>query len=98
MVGEIRDHETAEIAIRRRSPATWSSTLHTNDAAGAVTRLLDMGSRLTFSLVLVGVFAQRLVRPLCQVPAAPRVVPQAFAQRRCARGQVRPGEGACGWA
>jgi type IV pilus assembly protein PilB len=67
MVGEIRDGETAEIAIRAAMTGHLVlSTLHTNDAAGAVTRLLDMGIEpfLVASTVL-GVTAQRLVRVVC---------------------------------
>jgi general secretion pathway protein E len=68
MVGEIRDKETAEIAIH--SALTGHivfSTLHTNDASGAVTRLLDMGiESFLVSSSLVGVLAQRLVRVICQ--------------------------------
>lgn len=67
MVGEIRDGETAEIAIRAALTGHQVfSTLHTNDAAGAVTRLLDMGvEAFLISSSLVGVLAQRLVRRLC---------------------------------
>ena len=67
MVGEIRDQETAEIAIRAALTGHLVlSTLHTNDAAGAVTRLIDMGIEpfLVASSVL-GVIAQRLVRRIC---------------------------------
>jgi general secretion pathway protein E len=67
MVGEIRDFETAEIAIRAAMTGhSVYSTLHTNDAASAVTRLADMGveSYLVASS-LAAVLAQRLVRLLC---------------------------------
>ena len=67
MVGEIRDLETAQIAIRSALTGHLVfSTLHTNDAASAVTRLLDMGVEpfLTASS-LQGILAQRLVRRLC---------------------------------
>jgi len=67
MVGEIRDRETAEIAIRAANTGHLVlSTLHTNDAAGAFTRLIDMGIEpfLVASSVL-GVVAQRLVRLIC---------------------------------
>ena len=67
MVGEIRDHETADIAIESALTGHLVfSTLHTNDAAGAITRLQDMGveSYLISSSVL-GVQAQRLVRRVC---------------------------------
>ncbi|HMS55167.1 MAG TPA: ATPase, T2SS/T4P/T4SS family [Fimbriimonadaceae bacterium] len=73
MVGEIRDHETAEIAIHAALTGHLVfSTLHTNDAPGAITRLLDMGVEPYLAASsLVGVVAQRLVRrncPNCAVP------------------------------
>lgn len=67
MVGEIRDTETAEIAVRAANTGHLVlSTLHTNDAPGAITRLVDMGIEpfLVASSVLV-VVAQRLVRRIC---------------------------------
>lgn len=73
MVGEIRDHETAEIAIHAALTGHLVfSTLHTNDAAGAITRLLDMGveSYLVASS-LIGAVAQRLVRRICAFCAEP---------------------------
>ncbi len=67
MVGEIRDGETAEIAIRAALTGHQVfSTLHTNDAPGAITRLIDMGVEpFLISSSLAGVLAQRLVRRLC---------------------------------
>lgn len=67
MVGEIRDAETAEVAIQAALTGHLVlSTLHTNDSAGAVTRLLDMGiAPFKISAALVGVVAQRLVRNIC---------------------------------
>ncbi len=67
MVGEIRDRETAEIAIQSALTGHMVfSTLHTNDAATAITRLLDMGIEpFLVSSSLIGVLAQRLVRTLC---------------------------------
>jgi type IV pilus assembly protein PilB len=67
MVGEIRDFETAEIAIRAALTGHQVfSTLHTNDSAGAVTRLIDMGVEpFLISSSLEGVLAQRLVRRIC---------------------------------
>ncbi|MEW6740390.1 MAG: type II secretion system ATPase GspE [Nitrospirota bacterium] len=67
MVGEIRDRETAEIAIHAALTGHLVfSTLHTNDAPGAVTRLLDMGIEgFLVASSLVGVLAQRLVRVIC---------------------------------
>ncbi len=67
MVGEIRDRETADIAIRAALTGHLVfSTLHTNDAAGAVTRLIDMGVEpFLLASSLEGVLAQRLVRQIC---------------------------------
>jgi general secretion pathway protein E len=67
MVGEIRDHETAEIAIHAALTGHMLfSTLHTNDSAGAVTRLLDMGVEPYLAASsIIGVIAQRLVRRNC---------------------------------
>lgn len=73
MVGEIRDTETAEIAIQASLTGHLVlSTLHTNDSAGAISRLLDMGVEpFLVSSSLLAVLAQRLVRrlcPKCRVP------------------------------
>jgi general secretion pathway protein E len=67
MVGEIRDRETAEIAIHAALTGHLVfSTLHTNDAAGAVTRLLDMGIEpYLISSSVIAIIAQRLVRLIC---------------------------------
>jgi len=67
MVGEIRDPETAEISIQAALTGHLVfSTVHTNDAAGAITRLLDMGiENFLISSALLGVLAQRLVRVIC---------------------------------
>ncbi|MHC4645088.1 MAG: GspE/PulE family protein [Planctomycetota bacterium] len=67
MVGEIRDRETADIAIRAALTGHLVfSTLHTNDAPGAVTRLLDMGVEpFLLASSLEAVLAQRLVRKIC---------------------------------
>jgi general secretion pathway protein E len=76
MIGEIRDVETANIAIQSSLTGHLVlSTLHTNDAPSAVTRLVDMGVEpYLLSSTLVGVLAQRLVRkicPDCKEPYAP---------------------------
>ncbi len=73
MVGEIRDHETAEIAIHASLTGHLVlSTLHTNDAAGAVTRLIEMDVQpFLISSSVLGVIAQRLVRRLCPVCKQP---------------------------
>ena len=67
MVGEIRDHETAEVAVRSSMTGHLVlSTLHTNSAVGSVTRLIDMGvERYLLAPMLTGLIAQRLVRRLC---------------------------------
>jgi general secretion pathway protein E len=67
MVGEIRDRETAEIAINASLTGHLVlSTLHTNDAPGAITRLIDMGIEpFLVSSSVVGVLAQRLIRVVC---------------------------------
>lgn len=76
LVGEIRDYETAEIAIQSALTGHLVfSTLHTNDAAGAVTRLMEMGAEdYLISSCLLGLMAQRLVRvlcPHCRIPSRP---------------------------
>jgi type IV pilus assembly protein PilB len=76
MVGEIRDRETADIAIRAALTGHLVfSTLHTNDAPGAVTRLLDMGLEpFLLASSIEGILAQRLVRktcPKCKEPYQP---------------------------
>ena len=67
MIGEIRDRETADIAIRAALTGHFVySTLHTNDAPSAITRLTDMGvENYLISSSLVSVLAQRLVRVIC---------------------------------
>jgi len=76
LIGEIRDAETAEIAIHSALTGHLVlSTLHTNDAPSAVTRLIDMGMEdYLLSSTIIGILAQRLVRvacPYCQVPCTP---------------------------
>ena len=68
LVGEIRDKETAEIAINAALTGHLVlSTLHTNDAVGAITRLQDMGvESFLISSVLCGVLSQRLARKICK--------------------------------
>ncbi len=76
LIGEIRDAETAEIAIHSALTGHLVlSTLHTNDAPSAITRLLNMGMEdYLLSSTVIGILAQRLVRlacPECQVPDTP---------------------------
>ena len=75
MVGEIRDHETAEISIHAALTGhVVFSTLHTNDAPSAITRLLDMGVEpFLAASSIVGVLAQRLVRVNCKSCSAPHL-------------------------
>jgi len=76
MVGEIRDPETADIAINAALTGHLVfSTLHTNDAAGAITRLLDMGVEpYLVASTLIGSIAQRLVRRICTKCKTPTTV------------------------
>lgn len=73
MVGEIRDAETARIALQSALTGHLVfSTVHTNDAASAYTRLLDLGvEEFLLNAALVSVVAQRLARKLCQHCAEP---------------------------
>jgi general secretion pathway protein E len=90
MIGEIRDLETAEMAIQAALTGHLVlSTLHTNDAPSAITRLLDLGvpSYLINSTVL-GVMAQRLVRTLC--PHCKKATPTTEEQRTTWRALVAP--------
>lgn len=68
MVGEIRDQQTAEVAVRSSMTGHFVlSTLHTNSAIGSITRLIDMGvERYLLAPMVVGLIAQRLVRRLCE--------------------------------
>jgi len=89
MVGEIRDGETAQIAVQAALTGHLVlSTLHTNSAAAAVTRLRDMGVEdYLLTAVLRGIMAQRLVRRLCPncrqtTPAAPELVSRFGLEKR----------------
>src|SRR6202163_5000624 len=81
MVGEIRDRETGDVAIRSSLTGHFVySTLHTNDAPSAITRLTDMGvENYLITSSLVAVLAQRLVRvicPQCKAPGGTAVTPE----------------------
>ncbi|HEX4955348.1 MAG TPA: GspE/PulE family protein [Thermoanaerobaculia bacterium] len=82
MVGEIRDGETANYAIQAALTGHLVfSTLHTNDAASAITRLAELGvERFLVSSTLIGVLAQRLVRKVCPHCAADRYLTEEEAQ------------------
>ena len=77
LIGEIRDLETAEIAFRAAMTGHLVlSTLHTNDTAGSITRLVDIGiPRYLVASLLIGVIAQRLVRTVCPKCKEPRNPP-----------------------
>jgi general secretion pathway protein E len=83
MVGEMRDFETGEIAIRAALTGHLVfSTLHTNDAIGGITRLMDMGIEPFLVASAVRAFlAQRLVRVLCPSCKAPASHPEAYLRR-----------------
>jgi general secretion pathway protein E len=90
MVGEIRDIETAQIAVQASLTGHLVlSTLHTNTAVGAITRLRDMGVEpFLLSSTLLGVLAQRLVRVLDPVTR----VPHAIAEHERQLLNLKPGE------
>ena len=90
MIGEIRDLETAEMAIQAALTGHLVlSTLHTNDAPSAITRLLDLGvPPYLINSTLLGVMAQRLVRTLC--PHCKKPMPTSDDQRAAWRSLVAP--------
>ena len=79
LVGEIRDHETAEIAIQASLTGHFVfSTLHTNDAPSAITRLIDIGVQpFLVASSIVAIMAQRLVRLVCPKCKEPEMPPSA---------------------
>src|SRR3546814_8673113 len=83
MIGEIRDRETAEIAVQASLTGHLVlSTVHTNDAVGAITRMRDMKVEpFLLASTLRAVIAQRLVRRLCPACRQPVQAPQALAAR-----------------
>jgi type II secretory ATPase GspE/PulE/Tfp pilus assembly ATPase PilB-like protein len=97
MIGEIRDRETAEIAIRAALTGHLVfSTIHTNDSASTITRLLDMGIEpFLVASSVEGIVAQRLVRSLCTSCRRPVEVEESFlrehnfpAERLAAEGPI----------
>ncbi len=92
LVGEIRDLETAEIAIQAALTGHMVfSTLHTNDAAGAITRLEDMGVEpFMITSAVVAVLAQRLVRKVCRACAQEIVLGETERRNLAAEFQVQP--------
>jgi general secretion pathway protein E len=93
MVGEIRDLETAQIAIQASLTGHLVfSTVHTNSAAATVTRLLDMGVEdYLLASSVTGVLAQRLVRRLCEACAAPAQVSGTFLDKLRQQGCIPAG-------
>ena len=94
MVGEIRDGETAEIAVHAALTGHLVlSTLHTNSAAGSINRLLDMGvDGYLLTSTIRGVVGQRLVRQLCALCREPYPAPPGLVAQL--RHEDRPGSGA----
>jgi general secretion pathway protein E len=92
MVGEIRDKEKAEIAINASLTGHMVlSTLHTNDAAGAATRLIDMGVEpFLVASSLLGIVAQRLIRKVCKECREPHT-PTEFEMQELAMDRIPPG-------
>ena len=97
MVGEIRERETADIAVQAALTGHLVlSTLHTNDSVGAISRMIDMGVEpYLLSSALIGVVAQRLVRTVCPVCrteslAPPNIIEQYGWEER---GKVRLARG-----
>ncbi len=91
LVGEIRDAETAEVAIQAALTGHLVlSTLHTSDAAGAITRLHDMGvAPYKLASALVGVVAQRLLRSICPACRTPYYPPAALLRELHYQGDQR---------
>ncbi|MGH8496713.1 MAG: ATPase, T2SS/T4P/T4SS family [Gammaproteobacteria bacterium] len=83
MVGEIREQQTAEIAVQAALTGHLVlSTLHTNDSVGAVTRMIDMGVEpYLLSSALIGVVAQRLVRTVCDACKTSSIAPPEIVER-----------------
>jgi type IV pilus assembly protein PilB len=82
MIGEIRDSETAEIALKASQTGHFVlSTLHTNDAVSAIVRLLDLGiPGYLIASSMTGIVAQRLVRKLCKCKSASVASPELLAR------------------
>ncbi|WP_419956027.1 GspE/PulE family protein [Neobacillus niacini] len=99
MVGEIRDKETAEIAVRASLTGHLVlSTIHTNDSLGTITRLIDMGVEpFLIASSLSGIVAQRLVRKVCrdcgQIEEASKREKEIFARRGMKIDKINRGKG-----
>jgi len=98
LVGEIRDTETADIAIRAALTGHLVfSTMHTRHSLGATTRLIDMGIEPHLIVAsLNGIVAQRLVRVVCAPCKAPDAIGAKTFERLCTQLSLRPGSGAAG--
>jgi len=99
LVGEIRDRETAQIAVQAALTGHLVlSTLHTNDAAASVTRLTDLGvDAYKIAAALKGIVAQRLLRrlcPRCKAPASPEEIPDRL-RRHLPHGTALARAGGC---
>ncbi|RLQ23679.1 type II secretion system protein GspE [Seongchinamella sediminis] len=94
MIGEMRDTETAQIGVQSALTGHLVlSTLHTNTAAGAITRLEDMGvERYLITSSVNGVLAQRLVRTLCKTCKEPVALPADAAARSGIAAYLAPGQ------
>jgi type II secretory ATPase GspE/PulE/Tfp pilus assembly ATPase PilB-like protein len=91
MIGEIRDLETAEIALKSAQTGHMVlSTLHTNDSISAVARLLDLGiPEYQIAASVTAILAQRLLRKLCVCHTEKQVTPE-YAERLAAAGWMHP--------
>lgn len=98
MIGEIRDRETADIALQAALTGHLVfSTLHTNDAPGAITRLLDLGARpYLVAAALRAAVAQRLVRKICAACARPHALDAGERRLLAAAGRGEAGRWAAG--
>ena len=94
MIGEMRDGETAEIAVQAALTGHMvMSTLHTNSALGAIVRLINMGGEpYLITASVIGVLAQRLVRKLCDDCKAPLLPDQAQAAAVSLGAPLREGQ------
>ncbi|MFH0752947.1 MAG: ATPase, T2SS/T4P/T4SS family, partial [Candidatus Omnitrophota bacterium] len=92
MVGEIRDPETAQLAVRAALTGHLVfTTIHTNDAPGVITRLVNMNVEpFLVSSSLTGIIAQRLVRCICAECKEPFIIPDGLGQRLAAAGVTVP--------
>jgi type IV pilus assembly protein PilB len=91
MIGEIRDLETAEIAMKAAQTGHMVlSTLHTNDSISAVARMLDLGvPEYLIASSVTGILAQRLLRKLCVCHSQKQITPE-YAERLAAVGWIQP--------